>query len=175
MIKRTLTILAAAAIAVSLTALGCAQTNTAEKAGRPGAAPDFTLTDLSGQQVSLSQFAGKKNVLLVFGATWCPYCVNEIPELKGAYQDYNDKGVEVLYVDIQESREKVSAFAKKNQIPYTVLLDTAGETAAKYNVYGIPHQVVITKDGNIAYEGPRPEEGIESLINRTIGMKGGSK
>jgi len=169
MIKKAGILLIAAAVAVSLAAIGCTQTDMPENTGQSGAAPDFTLTSLSGQEVSLSQFAGKKNVLLVFGATWCPYCVNEIPELKGIYENYRDKGIEVLYVDIQESQEKVSAFARKNQIPYTVLLDTAGEVAAKYNVYGIPHQVVVTKDGNIAYEGPRPQEGIESLISRTTG------
>ncbi len=126
-------------------------------------APDFTLKDLSGNNVTLSSFKGKK-VLLVFGATWCPYCVAEIPDLNAFYNKHQDKDVKVIDVDIQESAAKVTAFAQKHNIKYTVLLDSDGKVANKYNVYGIPANFIIDENGMIKYSGPRPEDGFESLL-----------
>lgn len=130
------------------------------------AAPDFTLTSLDGENVSLSQFRGKKNVLLVFGTTWCPYCVKEVPELKEIYKNYRDRNVKLLYIDVQESEQKVSSFVKNYSIPYSVLLDIDGVVARDYSVRGIPHQAIIDKDGVILYEGPRPYNGLMSLLSK---------
>ena len=158
---------------LAFAAAGCAESGASSGTKGSGTAPDFSLKTLEGSTVTLSQFSGQKSVLLVFGATWCPYCVKEIPELKEIYNNYKDKGLEVIYVDIQESAEKVGPFAEKHGIPYTVLLDEKGEVAASYNVYGIPHQVLISKDGTKMYEGPRPYNGIEALLKDNRIVEGG--
>src|SRR3990172_6837961 len=80
-------------------------------------APDFTLRDLRGRKFRLSENNGK-SILLVFGATWCPYCVEEIPRLKAIHKKYGGKGVIVVYIDFEESRDKVARFAEKHQLPY---------------------------------------------------------
>ncbi len=141
----------------------------------PKDAADFTLTSLNGESIGLSQFRGKKSVLLVFGATWCPYCVQEVPELKEIYNAYNDGEIKVLYVDVQESRETVASFVEKHSIPYTVLLDADSSVARDYGVRGIPHQVMIAKDGSILYEGPRPYQGLVTLVEELLEReKGGA-
>jgi peroxiredoxin len=111
-------------------------------------APDFTLKDLQGIKFTLSENKGKP-VLLVFGATWCPYCISDIPRLKEIYADYGKRGLIMVNIDIQESLDKVSRFAKKYQLPYRVLLDETAEVAEKYGVQGVPTTVLLDKNGMI--------------------------
>jgi len=109
---------------------------------------DFALEDLDGNTVKLSYYTGQ-GVLLVFGTTWCPYCSKEIPELKKLYAKYREKGFEILNIDIQESKEKVSEYANEHKLPYKVLLDKDAQVASMYGVRGIPTKVLINKDGTI--------------------------
>jgi peroxiredoxin len=109
---------------------------------------DFALEDLNGNTVKLSSYTGQ-GVLLVFSTTWCPYCSKEIPQLKELYTKYKEKGFEILNIDIQESKEKVSAYANEHKLPYKVLLDPDGRVASMYGVRGVPTKVLINKDGTI--------------------------
>lgn len=128
------------------------------------AAADFTLKDLKGNDVALSSFRGKQ-VLITFGATWCHYCVAEVPELNTFFDKHKDKDVKVLSVDIGESLAKVSSFAQKNNIKYTILLDENNEVSRKYKVSGIPAIFLIDENGIIKYSGTgKPKDGFEALI-----------
>lgn len=109
---------------------------------------DFALEDLDGNKVKLSYYTGQ-GVLLVFGTTWCPYCRKEIPQLKELYTKYKEKGFEILNIDIQESKDKVSEYANEHKLPYKVLLDTDGRVASIYGIRGVPTKVLIGKDGTI--------------------------
>ncbi len=126
-------------------------------------APDFKLKNLDGETFMLSD-CKCKTVLLVFGATWCPHCRKEIPDLKKAHAEHSDKGLRVVYVDVGESHRKVKSFAKKHQIPYTVLLDEKGEVAQKYGVVGIPFNLVIGPDRKIKYIGYSVPKNLKELI-----------
>lgn len=109
---------------------------------------DFALEDLNGNKVKLSYYKGQ-GVLLVFSTTWCSYCRKEIPQLKELYAKYKEKGLEIINIDIQESKDKVSAFTIKHKLPYKVLLDTDGKVASMFGVRGVPTKVLISKDGTI--------------------------
>ena len=109
---------------------------------------DFVLEDLNGNKVKLSSYNGQE-VLLVFSTTWCSYCRKEIPQLKKLYAKYKEKGLEIINIDIQESKDKVSAYTLKHKLPYTVLLDTDGKVASMYGIIGVPTKVLISKDGTI--------------------------
>lgn len=127
-------------------------------------AADFTLKDSKGNNVTLSSFKGKK-VLLTFGATWCPYCVQEVEDLKAFFDKHQDKDVKLLSVDIRETNDKVAGFIKKHGIKYTVLLDAEGAAAKKYEVVGIPAIFLIDESGIVKYSGSgRPEGGFEALL-----------
>jgi len=110
-------------------------------------APDFTLQDLNGKTFSLKDFKGK-NVLLYFTTTWCPYCKKEVPELKEMHQKYKGK-LEMLAIDMNESKAKVSSYIQKYQIPYTTLLDSEGKVAVDYSIRGVPTKVLVGKDGKV--------------------------
>lgn len=127
---------------------------------------DFSLQSITDKKISLTDFLGNKIILMNFWATWCPYCITEIPrlnEIKATFADH----VQVLSIDILEGPEKVKKMAQKEGITYDVLLDQKGEVARRYRVKGTPTSIVIDKKGNIAYYGyelHKAEQVIESLI-----------
>lgn len=111
-------------------------------------AADFSLKDLQGKVFRLSNHRGKP-VLIFFGTTWCPSCRSELPFYKEIYETYAKRGLEVTYINIMESREKVARFAKTYSLPFKVLLDENGEIAGSYAIIGVPTLVLIDKDGKI--------------------------
>lgn len=139
--------------------LGCSQAISVEKGEL---APDFTLDSIDGRKVTLTDYRYEKVILLVFWATWCPFCVEEIPELNRIVDNYKDK-VEVLGIDIREDLKHVRGFIEKKGIKYTVLLDSTGEVAKRYGVVGIPKNVLIDKEGRILYKGHSVEECEEKI------------
>lgn len=138
-----------------------------KKQGIEEKAPDFVLKDLKGKEVKLSDYKGK-TVLLVFSTTWCPYCRAEIPRLKKYYSQYKGKDFEILNIDIQESKEKVSSFASKHKLPYKVLLDSDGKVARAYGVRGVPTKILISKDGKILCRACRS---LDILLEKQLGKK----
>jgi peroxiredoxin len=123
----------------------------------PGAAADamrpsdFTLRTLDGQPVSLRQFRGKKPVLLVFWASWCPECKAAIPEINALHGGPTGEKMQILALDFRETREKVAAVVKSRGIRYPVLLDERGQVARTFGVVGIPTYILIGLDGTVAY------------------------
>jgi peroxiredoxin len=130
-------------------------------------APNFVLKDLKGRQFKLSDHKGKP-VLLIFTATWCPYCRDEIPRLKDIYNAYEKHGLVMINIDIQESQEKVSMFAAKYKIPFRTLLDKTGDVADAYGVRGVPTMVLINREGNIVCWQCRS---VDTLLGTLLGTK----
>ncbi|MCX5836203.1 MAG: TlpA disulfide reductase family protein [Deltaproteobacteria bacterium] len=149
--------------------LSCSDTKQPDTARRTTdkAAPDFALKNLSGQNFKLSSQKGK-SVLLIFITTWCPTCRSEIPHYRNIYEAYAKRSLEVAMIDIQESRETVSRFASKHQIPFTVLLDERGDVAGSYGIVGVPAMVLLDKDGNVL---SRKYMAIDMLLETTLGEK----
>lgn len=94
-------------------------------------APDFELPALDGKPLRLAQLRGRF-VVLHFAATWCPFCNAELPHLVALDKAYADRGVQVLIVDIKESRRAAERWARKGSVTFPVLLDDDGKVAARY-------------------------------------------
>lgn len=112
-------------------------------------APDFVLTDLNGQKFRLSDHKGKRPVLIIFSTTWCTFCRAEIPHFKSLYTSYAKQGLEIVNIDIQESKEKVAKYASKHEFPYRTLLDEDGTVSGIYEVKGVPTLILVDKNGMI--------------------------
>jgi peroxiredoxin len=134
------------------------------------AAPDFTLADLNGNQVSLNDYKGKV-VLLNFWGTWCGPCRREIPDFVKLTNKYKKDGLEIVGITLTSgSAENIQKFADKWKINYTLLTDIEGNetqsVTAHYGrvtgkqINGIPTTFIIDRDGYIRqrYVGPRSEE-----------------
>ena len=133
-----------------------------------GMAPAFTLPDLAGKSVSLSDFRGKV-VILNFWATWCPPCKKEIPDFIDLQKQYGPKGVQIVGIALDQAA-KVKAFTQQNGINYQILLGT-DDIAMKYGgIQGIPTTFVIDKAGKIVnkFEGFRPRHVFENEIKKLI-------
>ena len=111
-------------------------------------APDFTLLDLDGNEVGLSEFRGEV-VFVNFWATWCPPCRAEMPDIESLYQEYKDKGVVVIGIDIGESEATVRQFVQQGGYSWTFVLDSTGAVAANYNIRAIPTSFFIDREGVI--------------------------
>ncbi|WP_297638701.1 TlpA disulfide reductase family protein [uncultured Clostridium sp.] len=129
-------------------------------------AKEFTLKNLQGEEVSLSQFKGKK-VFLNFWATWCPYCRKEMPDIEKLYNKYKGTDIEILTIDIGESKNAVDKFMKTNNYTVPVLLDTDSKISAEYGARSTPAFALIDKEGNLVNfrKGAMGYEQMEEFIN----------
>jgi len=170
MVKRIFFVLSLSAVVMFLVERGIsenilvAETNTGIDVGQKAAT--FELLTLDDNKLELESFRKGKVVLMVFSATWCPACRHEIPLLKEYYGQFKDSGLEVLNIDIQESKKKVGSFVEKNGINYPVVLDSTAKVAMLYKVRGIPLNIILDKDGTIKYRDNRPpsKEILEKLL-----------
>lgn len=120
----------------------------AEVASGTIAAPGFTLPDLNGKEVSLSDFRGKW-VVLDFWGSWCGWCVKGFPALKDAYAKYGDK-ITVIGIDCNESEADWKAGVKEHQLPWINLYN--GHDKKLYQMYkieGFPTKAIINPDGKL--------------------------
>ncbi len=120
-------------------------------------APNFTLPDINGKMVSLTDYRGKV-VFLNIWATWCSPCVEEMPSMEKLYQELKGESFEILAVSIDVSGAKaVLPFMKKHKLSFPALLDTKGAIKNLYQTTGIPESFIIDKNGIIAEKiiGPR--------------------
>jgi thiol-disulfide isomerase/thioredoxin/outer membrane lipoprotein-sorting protein len=114
-------------------------------------APDFSLSNLEGKEVKLSQFKGKV-VLLNFWASWCVPCRSEMPTIELLHREYKDKGLIVLGIDDEES-QKQAAFLQKSGFSFTSLVESKNQASNLYRIGGIPTTVLIDRQGKIkAYD-----------------------
>ncbi|NIO49937.1 MAG: redoxin domain-containing protein [Candidatus Aminicenantes bacterium] len=114
-------------------------------------APDFTLKDLKGHEITLSKYSGKV-VFLNFWATWCGPCKAEIPDLIEAYKQYKDKGMEIIGISVDRIGPKsVLKFAEKYKINYPVVMST--DKILKDYEPGpyVPVTIIVDQDGKIRH------------------------
>lgn len=112
-------------------------------------APEFTLEDLEGNEISLKDFQGEKNVLLNFWASWCPPCRMEMPDLDRLYIDYKDDDFVVLAVNLGEDKDTVKEFIEEKGYSFPVVLDKTQEVGIIYQTFSIPTSVMVDKEGII--------------------------
>jgi peroxiredoxin len=111
-------------------------------------APDFTLNDLSGAAVRLSELRGEM-VVLHFWATWCPHCRTEMPILAEMERDAKTRHLRILAVNLGESPRRVRRYLEENRLSLTVLMDGKGKAAQRYAVTGLPATILVDPSGRI--------------------------
>ncbi len=121
-----------------------------QEALRSGMAPNFTLKNLDGKDVSLSDFRGKW-VIIDFWGSWCRWCIKGIPEMKEAYAKYAPK-LEIIGVDCGDTDAQWRAAVEKYQLPWVQVYNPGGPGAITevYAVQGYPTKVIINQEGKVA-------------------------
>lgn len=118
-----------------------------------GFKPAFTIKNASGEDVSLSDFKGQI-VILNFWASWCPPCIDEMPELQDVHDSLGD-GKILLAINLtdgqRETRKLADKFLEKNGYDMNVLYDTEGKAYTPFGITSIPQTFIIDKEGMVIY------------------------
>jgi cytochrome c biogenesis protein CcmG/thiol:disulfide interchange protein DsbE len=142
-------------------------------------APDFTLPNIDGKDVTLSKILMDGPVIIDFWATWCKPCIKAFPSLQGMYDKYRERGLRVIAVSVDSprSRAQVGPLIRSKEYTFEVLLDTEGRVARKYNAVALPRTVLLAPDGEIVFAtvGYRPSnhERLEEALVPILKTKAG--
>lgn len=109
-----------------------------------------TLTKLDGSTLTLPDDLKGKVVVIDFWATWCPPCRDSVPKLKAFYRTHKDKGVEMVGISLDRTKDDAAKFVKQNNMDWIQTFDGEGnQTAIRYGIQSIPTIFVVGKDGVI--------------------------
>ena len=111
-------------------------------------APELTLFDLDGKQVSLSDFKGQV-VLLNNWATWCPPCREEMPEFKAYFEKYKAEGFQVIAVEAGQPENEVRTFVEEQGLEFIILLDPENQSLVTFQHSSLPNSFVIDRRGHL--------------------------
>jgi cytochrome c biogenesis protein CcmG/thiol:disulfide interchange protein DsbE len=151
---------------VWLIILICFLAGSAQGSKKLAKAPNFTAPNLEGDKVELKALLENGPVLISFWAIHCKPCIKELNQLLKLYPEYNEKGFEILAIDVDGPRgmSRVKSKVKGYKWTFPVLLDTNKDIYRKYHVLGIPHTVVIDPQGNVRYTHTTYRSGDEKKI-----------
>jgi thiol-disulfide isomerase/thioredoxin len=184
--KKTLLILPAAVIvAAALLWPGCGGKETAKPSGGDStgaavqASPDrsnrFVLDDVFNRKRKWSEFVGKP-LVVNFWATWCPPCRMEMPVLKKLYQEYKPKGLEIVGISVDDTRDPVMPFIQQMQIPWVILYGDKQVSEEFKMGRGIPVTIFFDATGKEIgrVTGAQPEGVFRSYFDKLLGIQAAS-
>src|SRR5690348_14747442 len=129
-----------------------------------GPAPQFTLPEKGGGQLSLAQYKGQV-VMINFWASWCGPCRQEMPLLENIYKKYNKMGFTLIGVNVEPDPKAAEGFLKDTPVNFPVIYDKDSTVSKAYDVSGMPSTVIIDRKGNIRvlHRGYKPGDENEYL------------
>lgn len=135
---------------VSLISCGNNDTSSSDTSGSDSAAPDFTVYDRLGNEVRLSDFIGEP-VVINFWATWCTYCVQEMPDFNRAFIEYPE--VNFLMINatdgVNETEKKATDYVDSEGYGFDIYFDTRSDAQNKYRVSAYPMTFFVNAEGEL--------------------------
>ncbi len=131
-------------------------------------APDFSLSNMDGNELTLSDYRGKV-VFLNFWATWCVTCAEEMPSMEKLYQRFKGRDFAMLTVTIdKEGKDHVQAYLDKYALTFPVMLDPDKKVANLYQTTGVPETFIINKSGVIIHKAVGPRDWSMDSVTQTF-------
>lgn len=131
-------------------------------------AKDFTLEDINGIKVSLMGVVSANKITIVdFWASWCPPCMKEMPNLVSIYDNYNEEGLAILGVSLDNDKKAWTNAVESMGMKWVQVSDLKGwdsSAAILYQVDAIPHTLILDKEGHILAEDLRGQQ-LEEFIS----------
>src|SRR5882757_224956 len=132
--------------------------------------PAVTLENLNGDSVSLSQWIGKKPVIVEFWATWCPLCAALLPRMEAAQKKFGDRAeFLVVAVAVNQSKNTVRRHLEQHPMPFTFLWDGNGAAVRAFDAPSTSYVVVLDVKGRVVYTGVGADQEIESALEKAVG------
>lgn len=131
--------------------------------------PAVTLERLNGDSVALSQWIGKKPVIVEFWATWCPICAELLPRMEAAQKKYGDRAeFLVVAVAVNQSRNTVRRHLEKEPMPFTFLWDGNGAAVRAFQAPSTSYIAVLDAAGRVTYTGVGEDQNIEAALETAL-------
>jgi len=131
--------------------------------------PPVTLESLNGDSVPLSQWIGKKPVIVEFWATWCPICAELLPRMEAAQRKYGDRAAFlVVAVAVNQSKNSVRRHLERDPMPFTFLWDGNGAAVRAFQAPNTSYVAVLDAHGKVVYTGVGADQDIEAVLERTV-------
>jgi thiol-disulfide isomerase/thioredoxin len=129
----------------------------------------FELTDLDGNPIRLADLRGRA-VWVNFWASWCPPCQSETPILRQIDQEYRDRGLALIGVQVQETVDDGRRYAETYGLGYRIGADVSAAVFRTYRVYALPTQFFIDPDGviRVVINGPLDLIGARALVESIL-------
>ena len=138
--------------------------------------PAVTLENLNGDSVALSQWIGKKPVIVEFWATWCPICAELLPRMEAAQRKYGDRAAFlVVAVAVNQSKNSVRRHLERDPMPFTFLWDGNGAAVRAFQAPSTSYIAVLDAKGKVVYTGVGADQNIEAAIERAVGAARAAK
>lgn len=131
--------------------------------------PAVTLENLKGDSVALSQWVGKKPVIVEFWATWCPICAELLPRMETAQKKYGDRAeFLVVAVAVNQSKNSVRRHLEKHPMPFTFLWDGNGAAVRAFQAPSTSYVAVLDSNGKVVYTGVGEDQDIDGALERAV-------
>ncbi len=130
-------------------------------------APGFVLKRTDGTELRSDAIKGKKPLMMVFWATWCPSCKEEISRLKEVHSALQPKGLELIAVNVgvNDSPGKTKRFMKKYDISYPVGFDEGSRITRRFKIFGTPTIIIVDRKGMVRYRSSGVPTNLEQNFN----------
>ena len=131
--------------------------------------PAVTLETLNGDSVALSQWIGKKPVIVEFWATWCPICAELLPRMAAAQRKYGDRAeFLVVAVAVNQSKNTVRRHLERHPMPFTFLWDANGAAVRAFQAPATSYVAVLDAKGKVVYTGVGADQDIDAALRRAV-------
>jgi thiol-disulfide isomerase/thioredoxin len=133
----------------SLWAMGHVSTQTAEGPMIGKAAPDAVLPKSDGTSASVMGSRHGQKAILVFWATWCPHCYEDLGAINNSFASIGQKGIKIILVDVGETKEDVQEYFYRRQMKLVSFIDENSLLQGPYRLIGVPTLIFIDEKGII--------------------------
>lgn len=130
----------------------------------------FEAYDLDGTLRRSSEWISEQPVIINIWGTWCPPCRREIPDMVKFYDEYRDKGIEIIGIAVRDTPQKVRNYANQQDMEWVMLLGDRGTVSSMGNITSVPTTIVLDRDGNEVerWTGPRSYEHFKETAERLL-------
>ncbi len=136
--------------AALLAMLACLSLTAATVGGRPQA-PEFSLANRAGGQISLSGLRGQV-VMINFWASWCGPCRQEFPALDQIYTKYKPMGFTLVGINVESEMTDAERFLGKTPVSFPILFDPENRVSGSYGVSAMPTTVLVDRQGRVRWQ-----------------------